>query len=243
MHDELEHYGVLGMKWGVRRTPEQLGHKSRSPHEKWKDKQTRRIEKSYSRTLREIDKAMRYSPDDQSIKDYKAQIEKLRDADISKVKSMTYGDVSEVLKQESAARKEKAQKAVATAGSAALWGMRMSLTGIRIGGTVALFNVLSDAGRTAVDWATSPEGQATLKKGANMINLLGNAEIDAIGWAKGAVKSKLGGSSLDKALDTVDVSWMKRGSNYIAPTAMATKVSALDEGMDNVASQLNKLKR
>ncbi len=25
---ELEHYGIKGMKWGVRRTPEQLGHKS-----------------------------------------------------------------------------------------------------------------------------------------------------------------------------------------------------------------------
>lgn len=27
----LEHYGIKGMKWGVRRTPEQLGHKSKKP--------------------------------------------------------------------------------------------------------------------------------------------------------------------------------------------------------------------
>jgi len=26
MTDELYHYGVLGMRWGIRRTPEQLGH-------------------------------------------------------------------------------------------------------------------------------------------------------------------------------------------------------------------------
>lgn len=34
MENELKHYGVIGMKWGVRRTPAQLGHKPKAAMQK-----------------------------------------------------------------------------------------------------------------------------------------------------------------------------------------------------------------
>lgn len=33
MNNYLEHYGVKGMRWGVRRTPEQLGHRTKTNRE------------------------------------------------------------------------------------------------------------------------------------------------------------------------------------------------------------------
>lgn len=49
--NELAHYGILGMRWGVRRTPEQLGHTPSDAHE---DHSKARAKRSYQMSDREL---------------------------------------------------------------------------------------------------------------------------------------------------------------------------------------------
>ena len=54
MDDELYHYGVKGMKWGIRRTPAQLGPKNNKKNDKARDKAERKKRKGDMKNRRTL---------------------------------------------------------------------------------------------------------------------------------------------------------------------------------------------
>lgn len=220
--DYLEHYGILGMKWGVRRTPEQLGHKPKTSTEKWKVKQLNSIDRLYEKSFKKLDRAEKENPGDDSIPKYRKQLEQQHASDRKKIEKMSFVDVETARESEREERSQKRKELVKSAGGAAMWTARMALLGVRIGGTVAVFNVLSDAGKTAIDFTTSPEGQAALARGADVVSKIGNGELTALGLAKNFIVGSAPKSNLGKALSTVNVEGVMPGANYMSPEQLAS---------------------
>lgn len=223
----LQHYGILGMKWGVRRTPEQLGHKPKTSTEKWKYKQLKQIDKLYEKSYRKLDKAYKEDPVDHSIMKYKRELESQHAKDRKQIEKMSFVEVEAARESEREEAREKRKEAVKTVGGAAMWTARMALIGARIGGTVAVLNVLSDAGQTAMDFLSSPEGQALVQSGSKIITDFGNGELTALNVAKKFVGVKLPDSSLNQALSTINVESVMPGANYIPPEAMSQTLSSV----------------
>lgn len=131
-----------------------------------------------------MDKAYKEDPVDESIMKYKKQLESQQKLDRKEILDMTFVDVEEARAEERAKMSQKRADAVKTVGSAAMWSAKMALLGVRIGGTVAMLNDLSDAGRTAMDFLSSPEGQKLVSSGSKIITDFGNGELTAINVAK-----------------------------------------------------------
>ena len=54
--NEIQHHGILGMRWGVRRTPEQLGHLSKKDSKWIKKKGDKITQKARKNTRKELER-------------------------------------------------------------------------------------------------------------------------------------------------------------------------------------------
>lgn len=149
--DSLEHYGVKGMKWGVR--------KQKDPISKYKNKQRKKVNKVYDKAIKSAKKLSELYPDDKSIKQNIKNLTSTYKQDMKKIDDMTYYDVMNAKKADAAVAKQKRDAVVKSVQSNVLWAGKMGLLGIRAYGTFKTVEILGTAGGTAIAYLQSEAGR------------------------------------------------------------------------------------
>lgn len=178
MEEALIHYGIIGMKWGIRRTPEELGHRkaeqAKGKLQRYKQKKLDKVDKMYARSIRKIQEGLEYDPGNKELTNQLKELESLRKADRDKIDKMSYTDVVREQKETRDRRIQTAGKVVkgtaATVGSVSLWALKMGLVGVRIYGTFKAAEIVGALAKEGYDWLQGPEGQELIAKGYNAIN-------------------------------------------------------------------------
>lgn len=194
----LEHYGVKGMRWGVRK---------QDPIGKYKNKQRKKIEKTYAKATANAKKLLEMYPDDKSLQNEVKSLKSLYKKDMKRIDDMTYHDVMKAKREESAVAKEKRDKVIQSVQRNALWAGKMGLLGVRAYGTFKAVEILGTTGGLAITYLRSDAGQdlinSVVKKASSYVNV-GDSFVKTFTGMDVSANAIFGGADTATRVENVD---------------------------------------